>query len=110
MKKYNIIQEVLLNKYNHFFLKLFSINYAKSINNIDKSENFKMIWNRRLGHFYNINLLNYLMDYSIKILEERLDYKVTKMKRVSHNKETPKDGKILETIHSDRIDPILKFI
>ena len=109
-ENYNIIQEIISNKHNQFFLKVYSINFVKSINSIDKVENFKMIWHRRLGHYYNNNLLKYLMDHDIKVNDDCHDCKITKMKRISHNKETPKAKEILEVIHSDIIGPISKSI
>jgi len=81
-ENYNIIQEIISNKHNQFFLKVYSINFVKSINSIDKAENFKMIWHRRLGNFYNNNLLKYLMDHDIKVNDDCLDCKITKMKRI----------------------------
>jgi len=43
-ENYNIIQKIISNKHNQFFLKVYSINFVKSTNSIDKTENFKIIW------------------------------------------------------------------
>jgi len=78
-------------------------------NNIMALNTFKdindLIWHRRLGHFYNSDIKNYLKRHKadIKFCD---DCKIAKMKRKPHNKVPPKATSILETIHSDIIGPI----
>ena len=67
----------------------------------------EMIWYRRLGHFYNEDLKNYLKLHNI-IESYCDDCKVSKMRRNPHNNQTPKSSIILEVIHSDIIGPISK--
>eukprot|EP00833_Pecoramyces_ruminatium_P006451 jgi/Orpsp1_1/1180483/evm.model.c7180000073588.1 len=64
-----------------------------------------MIWHRRLGHFYNTNIIKYLNLHNVKE-PLCLDCRISKKKRTSHKGETPKAKQVLETIHSDIIGPI----
>ena len=73
-------------------------NYIFNINKLNYDS--KLIWHRRLGHYYIENIDNYLNLHNIK---EPLciDRKIYKMKRKPQNKEMPKASDILEVIHSD---------
>ena len=71
------------------------------------NEESKMLWHRRLGHFYNENLTKYLKLHNIKI-NECLDCKIAKLNRKPHNGNTPKAKHPLDVIHSDVMGPISK--
>jgi len=45
-----------------------------------------------------------------KIKVECLDCKISKVKKISHNRNPPKTSRILETIHSDEMGPINKSV
>jgi len=81
-------------------------NIKNNIMAINKLNNeSKLLWHRRLGHYYLENLNEYLDIHNIKE-SECIDCKIAKLKRFPHNKETPKATEILEIIHSDIIGPI----
>jgi len=82
----------------------------EQINALTKlDEESKLIWNRRLGHFYHNNLEKYLKIH--KITEPLcIDCKVSKMKKKPHNQEIPRATQILEVIHSDIIGPLNESI
>jgi len=65
----------------------------------------KMLWHRRLGHFYHDDINKYLKLHNIKPVK-CLDCKISKLKRKPHNRETPKATLPLEVIHSDVIGPL----
>ena len=73
------------------------------------SDDSKIIWHRRLGHFYQVDLEKYLKIHDINIPLCN-DCKITKMKRLPHNGDTPDTNDILEYLHSDIIGPISKSI
>jgi len=78
-------------------------------NEIMSINDSKMSWHRRLGHFYNKEMEKYLKDYDVNE-PDCLDCKIAKMKRIPHNRETPKASELLEVIHSDIIRPVNKSI
>ena len=78
-------------------------NNIMAINELNNES--KLLWHRRLGHYYIENLNEYLDIHNIKE-SECVDCKIAKLKRFQHNKETPKATEILEIIHSDIIRPI----
>jgi len=65
----------------------------------------KMLWHRRLGHFYHENLDKYLSSHDIKV-PKCIDCQISKLRRKPYNGETPKANSILDVIHSDLIGPI----
>ena len=69
------------------------------------NEESRIIWHRRLGHYYLDDLPKFLELHNIK---EPLceDCKISKMKRSPHNKITPKAEDILDVILLDIIGPI----
>ena len=84
-------------------------NERNSKNNIMAIQNFRnaeeLIWHRRLGHFYQEDLKNFLNHHEIN-LDKCDDCRIAKMKRNPHNKIPPRAKEILEVIHSDIIGPI----
>eukprot|EP00833_Pecoramyces_ruminatium_P007370 jgi/Orpsp1_1/1181402/evm.model.c7180000077088.1 len=95
-----------INEDQLYIMKILKITYLEiffSINKLNKES--KLIWHRRLGHYYIENINEYLNIHNVK---EPLciDCQISKMKRKSHNKETPKAKDIIEVIHSDIIGPI----
>jgi len=82
-----------------------SINNTSNDDVIDISDQSKMLWHRRLGHFYHDNLNKYLKLHNVK-LTKCLDCKIAKFTRNPHNNETPKATQPLEVIHSDIIGQI----
>jgi len=78
-------------------------NYIFNINKLNHDS--KLIWHRRLGHYYIENIDDYLNLHNIKE-PFCTDCRISKMKRKPHNKEMPKASNILEVIHSDIIGPI----
>jgi len=110
-KNLKIVGNFFANKNNEVLItaihtKETKYNIKRNIFNINKLNNeSKLIWHRRLGHYYIENIEKYLNLHKVKnILCD--DCKISKMKRVSHNKETPKANDILDVIHSDIIGPI----
>jgi len=90
---------------NNIQLNTIIDNISYDTQNID--DQTKLLWHRRLGHFYNDNLTKYLRIHNIKTIE-CFDCKIAKLNRKPHNRTTPKATQILETIHSDVIGPIQK--
>jgi len=78
-------------------------NYIFNINKLNHDN--KLIWHRRLGHYYIENIDDYL---NLRNIIEPLciDCRISKMKRKPYNKEMPKASDILEVIHYDIIGPI----
>ena len=74
---------------------------------MDINDQSKMLWHRRLGHFYQDNLTKYLKLHNVKI-NECLNCKIAKLNRKPHNGDTPKAKHPLDVIHSDVIGPISK--
>ena len=72
---------------------------------IDIDDQSRLLWHRRLGHFYHDDINKYLKLHNIKPTT-CLDCKIAKLNRKSHKGETPKATEILETIHSDVMGPI----
>jgi len=112
-KHYKTFASYQANKNNELNI-ITSNNNIKSFitnDNIMALQNFRsyteMIWQRRLGHFYNEDLKNYLKLHNI-IENYCDDFKISKMRRNPHNNQTPKASRILEIIHSDIIGPISK--
>ena len=67
----------------------------------------KLLWHRRLGHFYHEDLNKYLKLHNVKPLK-CFDCKIAKLNRKPHNGETPKATLPIEVIHSDVIGPLHK--
>ena len=82
-------------------------NYIFNINKLNHDS--KLIWHRRLGHYYIENIDDYL---NLRNIIEPLciDCRISKMKRKPYNKEMPKASDILEVIHYDIIGPINDII
>jgi len=59
----------------------------------------------RLGKYLKENMEKFLKMHNIKNIFCP-DCKISKMKRIPHNKQTPKANEIFEVIHSDIIGPI----
>ena len=74
---------------------------------MDINDQSKMLWHRRLGHFYYDNLTKYLKLHNVKI-NECLNCKIAKLNRKPHNGDTPKAKHPLDVIHSDVIRSISK--
>jgi len=78
--------------------------------NKEKLTNYsKRIWHQRHGHFYLEDLGKYIYLHNAKEVE-CLDCKISKVKKISHNRNPPKTSRILETIHSDEMGPINKSV
>ena len=83
---------------------------TEDINSVQKvNEESKLIWHRRLGHFYHQNIEKYLDLHNIKE-PICVDCKIVKMKRRPHNKNVEKSTRKLEVIHSDIIGPLNESI
>jgi len=65
----------------------------------------ELICHRRLGHFYQEDLKNFLNHHEIN-LDKCDNCRIAKMKRNLHNKTPPRTKEILEVIHLDIIGPI----
>ena len=85
------------------------INYINNDETTNLDERSKLLWHRRLGHYYYNDLNKYLELHNIKD-SECLDCKVSKLKRKPHTGKSPSASNILEIIHSDLIGPIRKSI
>eukprot|EP00833_Pecoramyces_ruminatium_P016378 jgi/Orpsp1_1/1190410/evm.model.d7180000078806.1 len=94
-------------KCDHFNIARVNIKNSNEFYSINSTESyeFKELWHKRLGHFYQDNLESYLELHNIK-KPICLDCQITKLKRLPHNNITPKASKLLEVIHSDIIGPI----
>jgi len=57
----------------------------------------KMLWHRRLSHFYKENLAKYLKLHNVKV-NEYLDCKIAKLNRKSYNGNTLKAKHLLDVI------------
>jgi len=82
-------------------------NYIMAMQNFNNYQ--ELLWHRRIGHYYNEDMQKYLQEHGINNNNNCCDEcKITKMKRKSLNRITPKASHILEVIHSDIIGPINK--
>jgi len=101
----NNLDQIIINSKHYDNSK--NIEQINAMTKLD--EESKLIWHRRLGHFYHNNLEKYLKIH--KITEPLcIDCKVSKMKKKPHNQEVPKATQILEVIHSDIIGPLNESI
>jgi len=80
----NII-EIPMNT-NNKISNVYNINEDEEIDIDDQS---RLLWHRRLGHFYHDNLNKYLRMHNVKPTK-CIDCKIAKLNRKSHNGETPK--------------------
>jgi len=108
---YNNFLTCQANKNNEFKITVdhYDENDARNNKNNMAIQNFRnaneLIWHRRLGHFYQEDLKNYLNLHNIN--ENTCDdCKIVKMKRFPHNKTPPRATRKLEIIHSDIVGPI----
>jgi len=76
------------------------VNSILSSSETELDDKNKLLWHRRLGHFYHENLDKYLSSHDIKV-PKCIDCQISKLRRKPHNGETPKANSILEVIHSD---------
>jgi len=97
----NNIIHIQLN--NH--LSNYSFDNITEDETIDLDDQSRMLWHKRLGHFYHDNINNYLKLHNIKPVK-CFDCKIAKLNRKTHKGETPKATQVLETIHSDVMGPI----
>jgi len=99
----NVNNEILITAVHSKETKEHVKDYIFSVQKLNKES--KLIWHRRLVHYYLNNMDEYLNVHNIN---DHLcdDCKIVKMKRKSHNQESPKANEILEVIHSDIIGPI----
>jgi len=105
-----IIHKIFSTKSNQFLLHINNVKILNK-NEIMSINDNKMTWHRHLGHFYNKEMEKYLKDHDHDVNEpDGLDYKIAKMKRGPHNRETPKASELLKVIHSDIIVPLNKSI
>ncbi|OUM59001.1 hypothetical protein PIROE2DRAFT_64053 [Piromyces sp. E2] len=74
---------------------------------LEINDQSKMLWHRRLGHYYQENLNKYLKLHNVKPTK-CLECKIAKLNRKPHNRDTPKAKFPLEVIHSDVVGPISK--
>eukprot|EP00833_Pecoramyces_ruminatium_P008251 jgi/Orpsp1_1/1182283/evm.model.c7180000080633.1 len=100
----NYNQIIITSKYCKNNYSNIDLNYISTI-----TDESKMIWHRRLGHFYHENIEKFLKLHNIKS-PSCLDCKITKMKKKPHNQPVPKATNILEVIHSNIIGPISESI
>jgi hypothetical protein len=69
---------------------------------IEINEPSKLLWHRRLGHFYPKDLTKYLNIHNVKS-PKCLEYKIQGLNRKQHDKETPKTTLPIEVLYSDVI-------
>ena len=82
-----------------------NVEYENEIEEIDIDDQSKLLWHRRLGHFYHDNINKYLRIHNEKPVK-CIDCKIAKLNRKTHKGEPPRATEILETIHSDVMGPI----
>ena len=92
------------NNVNQFRLKLENRNKINNEIVVANMEKDLDVWHRRLGHFYQDNLKDYLKQHKIKI-PKCLECKIVKMKRIPHKSELPEAKEVLDTIQSDISGP-----
>jgi len=94
------------NHYNHKNNEpIENSNYIMALQNFRSAK--KIIWHRRLGHYYTKDLNKYLKLHNV---DENFcnDCKIAKMRRNPHNKETLRASDTIEIIHSDIMGPVNK--
>lgn len=103
--KNNTIHIIMDNKNTpEKFMDTISIE-TSSEESFDLNDQSKMLWHRRLGHFYHENINKYLKLHNVDS-PKCIDCKIAKLNRRPHNGKGPKAKLPLEVIHSDVIGPI----
>jgi len=86
----------------------FRIKINNKYNNLIMNTDNDNLWHRRLGHFYHKDLSKFIKEHTTSHNNNDnncITCGIAKMKRLPHNRVTPKATKLLDIIHSDIVGP-----
>ena len=103
----NILGTFMANNFNIIKFPIKNLTNNKQLLSTEINDQSKLLWHKRLGHFYLYNINNYLKLNNIK-QDDCICYdcKIANLRKSPFNGETPKATKLLETIHSDIVGPL----